>query len=201
MSVRKANSNLTPRSSIVCPKPLNFTSKKQAVTFSYNYVVSPLRSYNSGRSYKSTESNYEDIAVLKRLATSLTEVVTVVITRVRGASWEASQISGDLEIWGPGNLGIWNPKKSKKQKLSKSKSVLPNMSARFLLAGTKKTSRPHLGPSRAIFCVGRKNPKLHKFCLFSLVGPWALFTRFGALAAIHPRWGNRYVSCSMHLPR
>ena len=86
MSVRKANSNLTPRNSIVCPKPLNFTSKKQAVTFSYNYLVSPLRSYNSGRSYKSIESNYEVIAVLKRLATSLTEVVTVAITRVRGAS-------------------------------------------------------------------------------------------------------------------
>ena len=33
---------------------------------------------------------------------------------------------------------------------------------------------------------------MQKFCLFSLVGPWALFTRFGALAAIHPRWGNRY---------
>ena len=39
-----------------------------------------------------------------------------------------------------------------------------------------------------------KIQKLHKFCLFSLVGPWALFTRFGALAAIHPRWSNRYVA-------
>ena len=85
--MRKANSNLTPRNSVVCPKPLNLTSKQQAVTFSYNYFVNPLRSYNSGRSYKSIEPNYEVIAVLKRLATSLTEVVTVVITRVRGASW------------------------------------------------------------------------------------------------------------------
>ena len=97
MSVRKANSNLTPRNSIVCPKPLNFTSKKQAVTFSYNYLVSPLRSYNSGRSYKSIESNYEVIAVLKRLATSLTEVVTVVITRVRGVSCEVHGRFGGQE--------------------------------------------------------------------------------------------------------
>ena len=89
MSVRKANSNLTPRNSIVCPEPLNFKSQKQAVTFSYNYLVNPLRSYNSGRSYKSIESNYEVSAVLKRLVTSLTEVVTVVITRVRGVSCQA----------------------------------------------------------------------------------------------------------------
>ena len=52
---------------------------------------------------------------------------------------------------------IWDPKK-KKSKFSKSKSVLPKMSARFLLAG-KRPSRPHLGPSWVIFCVGRKNPK------------------------------------------
>ena len=95
MSVRKANSNLTPRNSTVCPKPLNFTSKKQAVTFSYNYLVNPLRSYNSGRSYKSIESNYEVIAVLKRLVTSLTEVVTVVITRVRGVSCQVTAFQAE----------------------------------------------------------------------------------------------------------
>ena len=44
------------------------------------------------------------------------------------------------------------------------------MSARSGLVG-KRTSRLHLGPSRAIFCVGRKNAKMPKFCLFSLVGP------------------------------
>ena len=53
---------------------------------------------------------------------------------------------------------IWDPNKLKKHKFSKSKSVLPKMSARSGLAG-KKTSRPHLGPSQAIFCVGRKNRK------------------------------------------
>merc|ERR1711924_323491 len=40
----------------------------------------------------------------------------------------------------------------------------------------KKSSWPHLGPSGAIFCVGRKNQKkMSFFCLFSLVGQWALF--------------------------
>ena len=48
------------------------------------------------------------------------------------------------------------PKKSKNQKFSKSKSVLPKMSARSGLAGKKTFPAP-----------------------------------FGALAAIHPRWGNR----------
>ena len=77
-----------------------------------------------------------------------------------------------------------------KYKFSKSKSVLPKMSARSGLVG-KNPPGPiwaHLGP---FFAWAGKIQKLPKFCLFSLVGPWALFTRFGALAAIHPRWGNR----------
>ena len=52
------------------------------------------------------------------------------------------------------NLG---PQKIQK-KISKSKSVLPKMSARSGLVG-KKSSWPHLGPSGPIFCVGRKSPK------------------------------------------
>ena len=83
------------------------------------------------------------------------------------------------------------PKNQKNQKFSKSKSVLPKMSARFFYAG-KKRPRPIWGPPGQFFAWAGKIQKLHKFCLFSLVGPWALFTRFGALAAIHPRWGNRY---------
>ena len=49
-------------------------------------------------------------------------------------------------------------------------SVLPKMSARSGLAG-KKPSRPHLGPSQAIFCVGRKNPKNAKMLVIFLGGP------------------------------
>ena len=54
------------------------------------------------------------------------------------------------------------PKKSKKYKFSKSKSVSPKMSARSGLAEKQKNSRPHLGPFQAIFCVGRKNLKISK---------------------------------------
>ena len=64
-----------------------------------------------------------------------------------------------LEIWEPGNPEIWNPKKTKKKrKFSTSKSMSPKMSARSGLA-EKRTSRPHSGPSQAIFCVGQKNRK------------------------------------------
>ena len=74
---------------------------------------------------------------------------------------------------------IWDPKKSKNQKFSKSKSVLPKMSARFFVC-RKKASPPHLGPSRPIFCVGRKNPKIAQFLPIFLGGP---------MGPIHPVWG------------
>ena len=44
-------------------------------------------------------------------------------------------------------------------------------------------TRPYLGPSEAIFPWTEKIENMHLFCLFS---------RCGALAAIHPVWGNRY---------
>merc|ERR1711924_35842 len=65
---------------------------------------------------------------------------------------------------------IWDPKKYKKEQFSKSKSVLPKMSARSGLAG-KRSSRPHLGPSGPIFCVGRKNQKNAKILPIFLGGP------------------------------
>ena len=65
------------------------------------------------------------------------------------------------------------------------------MSARSGLVG-KNPPGPIWGPLGPFFAWAGKIRKMQKFCLFSLVGPWALFTRFGALAAIHPRWGNRY---------
>ena len=99
---------------------------------------------------------------------------------VVGGVWK----SGNLEIWDLGNLEIWGPEnpeilrfgdleiqnvgiqKIKKWKVSKSKSVLPKMSARSGLVG-KQSSRPHLGPCQASFCVGWKNSKklnlLHNF--------------------------------------
>ena len=81
-------------------------------------------------------------------------------------------------IWKSGKFGI--EKKSKKIKLSKSKSVSPKMLARSGLVG-KNSSRPHLGPSLAIFCVGRKNRKNVEISLIFLGGP---------MGPIHPVWGN-----------
>ena len=54
---------------------------------------------------------------------------------------------GNLE---PGNLGIWDPKKSRKYKFSKSKSVLPKMSARSGLVG-KNPPGPIWGHLRQFF--------------------------------------------------
>ena len=76
------------------------------------------------------------------------------------------QISGNLEIWEAENLEIWDPKNP--QKILKIKIRVAQNDARSGLAG-KRTSRPHLGPSQAIFCVGRKIQKLQtKIAYF----PW-----------------------------
>ena len=87
------------------------------------------------------------------------------------------------------NLG---PKQIQKTKILKIKIRSAQNVGKVFYAG-KKASPPHLPPPGPFFAWARKIQRLHKFCLFSLVGPWALFTRFGALAAIHPRWGNRYI--------
>ena len=48
----------------------------------------------------------------------------------------------------------------------------------------KNSSRPHLGPFEAIFPWAKNMQKHIQFCLFPLVGQWALFTRFGEMVAI-----------------
>ena len=97
--------------------------------------------------------------------------------------------SGDLKIQKFWDLGTWKFKilgsqKSKKWKVSKIKSVLPKMSARSGLVG-KKSSRPYLGPSEAIFSMDRKNPKNYKkmfiFAYFPGLGPLLLSTRGGGI--------------------
>ena len=98
-----------------------------------------------------------------------------------GGVWK----SGNLEIQEFGDLGTWKSrnvgsKKSKKSKFSKSKSVLPKMSARSGLVGNK-SSWPYLGPSEAFVSWTNTNQENTKFCIFSLVGQWALFTQCGRL--------------------
>ena len=96
-----------------------------------------------------------------------------------------SQISGNLEIWEHENLEFWNAQNHAKK--SKSKSVLPKMSARFGFAG-KNTSWPHLGPFEAKCSMDRNNA-----CLFSSVGQWALFTGFEVIC-----WCNFDIVESAH---
>ena len=63
------------------------------------------------------------------------------------------------------------------------------MSARSGLVG-KKSSRPYLGPSEAIFSMDRKNPKNAKTLPIFLGGPMGPIHPVWALAAIHPTRGG-----------
>ena len=100
----------------------------------------------------------------------------------------------NLGVWGCGNLEIQTSEiqKNKKYKFSKSESILPKMSARSGLVG-KNPRGPIWGPSQTIFSMDRTNPKKwgekqHVIFLGGLMGP---IHPVLALAAIHPRWGNR----------
>ena len=117
---------------------------------------------------------------------------------LRKASWSGKSD----QMWEFGDLGAWKSRNagSKKSKFSKFKSVLPEMSARSGLVGNK-SSWPYLGPSEAIFSIGRKNRRNAKFCLFSLVGQWALFTRFElACGVLTVQKGYQLVSCKRAVP-
>ena len=108
----------------------------------------------------------------------------------------------------PRNLEIWeilNRNTSPKYKFSKSKSVLPKMLARCGLVG-KYSSRPSLLQFQTIFPWAAKMQKMRNCYLCSLVGQWALFTRFGEMVAIfllppvskklHPTTQNGHNLCS-----
>ena len=79
---------------------------------------------------------------------------------------------GDLEIQ---KFGIQKMKKIKSLKTQ----IRSAQNAGKVWISRKKSSWPYLGASEAIFSIGRKNPKMLKVCLFSLVGQGALFTRSG----------------------
>ena len=102
----------------------------------------------------------------------------------------------NLKIWEYGELGTWKSRKlgsnKRKRKFSKFKSILHEMSVRSGLVGNK-SSWPYLGPSQAISSMDRKNPKNAKTLPFSLGGPMGPLHPVWAFAAIHPRWGNRWV--------
>ena len=97
--------------------------------------------------------------------------------------------SRNLEIiCGLGNPEIWGPKNGKIKILKIQIRSAQNVGKVWI--SRKKSSWPYLGPSEAIFFIAQKNQKIMKKCLFSLVGQWALFTRFGPLL-LSTRGGER----------
>ena len=114
-----------------------------------------------------------------------------------------------MEIWGPGNPEIWRFGELEIQKFGVQQiKQIKNLKIQIRSAqnvgkvwiSRKKSSRPYLGPSEAIFSIDRKNQKNIVFCLFSLVGQWAprcgpllLSTRGGAT-------GISTVTCSGKSP-
>ena len=87
--------------------------------------------------------------------------------------------SGNLEIWGPGNPEIWDPKNEKIEILKIQIRSAQNVGKVWI--SREKILLAPFGPSEAIFCMDRKNQKMSKIYLYSLVGQWALFTWCGPL--------------------
>ena len=108
-----------------------------------------------------------------------------------GGVWKSENLgtwkSRNLEIWGPGHPEIWGLKNQKKKFKIQIRSA--QHVGRSGLVG-KKSSWPYLGPSEAIFSIGRK--KKGQFLLIFLGWPVGPIHPVWALAAIHPRWGNRH---------
>ena len=108
-----------------------------------------------------------------------------------GGVWK----SGNLEIWkfgnlGPGNLGIQKPGDLKIQKFGvqniKNIKILKIQIRSAQNVGKvwisrKKSSWPYLGPSEAIFSIGRKIQKTMKNTYFPWWANGPLFTRDGPL--------------------
>ena len=97
-----------------------------------------------------------------------------------GPKWvgpSGAQVGGPKLGPGGPKPEIWDPKKSKKQKFSKSKSVLLKMSAIFFKPEKEPPGRIW-GPLCPFFAWAGKNPKKQKKCLFSLVQSVVPLTTF-----------------------
>ena len=86
----------------------------------------------------------------------------------------------NLGIQESGNPEIWDPKIPKQQILKIKICVAQNVGKVWI---SKKKQLP--APFRAIpgkfFHGPEKSKNVQQFCIFSLVGQWALFTRFGVI--------------------
>ena len=110
-----------------------------------------------------------------------------------GGVWK----SGDLEIWEFGDLGTWKSRNLGSNKSTKIEILKIQIRAAQKVGkvwvSREKSSWPYLGPSEAFFSWTRKIQNvifLHSF----RGGPMGPIHPVWALAAIHPKWGNRYPS-------
>ena len=94
--------------------------------------------------------------------------------------------------WERGQVGIWEFVRRRRRRPKNPKIKILKIQIRSaqnvgkVWISRKKSSRPYLGTSEAIFSIGWKNAKnVKKKCLFSLVGQWA---------PIHPVWGHVLLS-------
>ena len=108
--------------------------------------------------------------------------------------WEFGDLgtwkSRNVEIWGPGNPENWSPTNGKIKSLKVQIRSAQNVGKVWI--SREKTSRPHLGPSQVILSMSQTNPQNAIFFAIFLGGPMGPIHPVWALAAIHPRWGNRY---------
>ena len=108
----------------------------------------------------------------------------------RGATAEPSRrmlwlsMADSLDIWESGNPGIWKSGNLESQKIGKIEiirmQILSAQNVGKVWISRKKSSWPHLVPFQVFFPWTGKMQKMYRFCIFSLVGQWALFTWFGA---------------------
>ena len=94
------------------------------------------------------------------------------------------QESGNLEIQQSGNLEIWDPTKSPKQIIKIKIRVAKNV-GKVWIGRKKHLPAPFAAISGQFFHGPNKKQNTCVFCLFSLVGQWALFTRFGVMCWCH----------------
>ena len=113
------------------------------------------------------------------------------------SSWTVSSLNFETPVvsdilqqngWGParefGNLGNSGSKKISKIKTLKIKIRVAQNVGKVQISRKKTAPGPIWGHPWPFFAWAGKIEKMQKFCLFSLVGQWALFTWFGEIVAI-----------------
>ena len=80
--------------------------------------------------------------------------------------------SGNLEIWGPGNPEIGDPKNKNKKKYLKIQ-IRSAQNVGKVWISRKKSSWPHLGPSHAIFSMDRKKKSTIAYFPWWANGPYS----------------------------